>query len=77
VRDAISGVQNETGEPSRGAKRKDCLDGQIVGRHLKGLEHDLSHFLAIGLGIVRRWMSEGLPSVRRVGCSEGVTLSSL
>merc|ERR1719150_253950 len=51
VRHTVTGVHDDTGGTSRGVKRQDGLDGDVHGRGLEGLEHDLRHFLTVGLGV--------------------------
>merc|ERR1719300_2293809 len=47
----ISRVHDNTSGTTRGIKRKDSLDGNIHGRHVEGLKHDLSHLLAVSLWV--------------------------
>merc|ERR1712127_178896 len=51
VGDTISGVHDHTGGTTGGIKGEDSLDGNIHGGHVEGLEHDLSHLLAVSLGV--------------------------
>merc|ERR1712055_139796 len=51
VGNTISRVHDNTGGTARGIEGKDSLDGNIHGGHVEGLEHDLSHLLAVGLGV--------------------------
>merc|ERR1740128_1532933 len=41
VGDTISGVHDDTSGTSGSIQRKDSLDGNIHGRHVEGLKHDL------------------------------------
>src|SRR3990167_8779034 len=63
VRDTIAGIQDNTSGTARGVQREHGLDGDVHGRRVEGLEHDLSHLLAVGLGV------EG-----RLGQEDGVLL---
>merc|ERR1719300_646321 len=47
----ISRVHDNTSGTTRGIKRKDSLDGNIHGRHVEGLKHDLGHLLTVGLWV--------------------------
>lgn len=49
--DTIAGIQDDAGSAARSIERKDGLDGDVKGRGVEGLEHDLSHFFAISLWI--------------------------
>merc|ERR1719474_1469291 len=51
VGDAIPRVHDNTSGTSRGIEGKDGLDCNVHGGHVKGLEHDLSHLLTVGLGV--------------------------
>merc|ERR1719206_1520173 len=51
VGDTISRVHDNTGGTARGIEGEDSLDGNIHGRHVEGLEHDLGHLLTVGLGV--------------------------
>merc|ERR1711972_1137795 len=51
VGDTITGVHDNTGGTSRGVEGEDSLDGNIHGRHVEGLEHDLGHLLTVSLGV--------------------------
>merc|ERR1711936_225261 len=51
VGDTISGVHDHTGGTTGGIEGEDGLDGNIHGRHVEGLEHDLSHLLTVSLGV--------------------------
>lgn len=74
---AVSGVQHDTRGAAGTVKGEDCLIGSIEGGDVEGLEHDFCHFFAIGLGVLGGWVGAEILSVRRQGCSSGVTLSSL
>ena len=41
VRDTITRVQNDTGGTTGSVEGKDGLDGDVHGRAVEGLEHDL------------------------------------
>merc|ERR1712198_519595 len=41
--DTITRVHDNTSSTARGIKGKDSLDGDIHGRHVEGLKHDLGH----------------------------------
>merc|ERR1719430_1564242 len=49
--DTITRVHDNTGGTSRGIEGEDSLDGDIHGRHVEGLEHDLGHLLTVSLGV--------------------------
>merc|ERR1712064_7788 len=51
VGDTISGVHDNTSVTARGIQGEDSLDGDIHGRHVEGLEHDLGHLLTVSLGV--------------------------
>merc|ERR1712026_657948 len=51
VGDTIARVHDHTGGTTGGIKGKDGLDGNIHGGHVEGFEHDLSHLLAVSLGV--------------------------
>merc|ERR1711944_167809 len=51
VGDAVSGVQNNSGGTARSIQGEHSLDGDIQGRRVEGLKHDLGHLLPIGLGV--------------------------
>lgn len=53
VGDTITRVENDTGCTTRSVERENGLDSDIESRSVKCLEHDLSHLLAIGLGVER------------------------
>merc|ERR1719350_2722081 len=55
VGDTISGVHDHTGGTTGGIEGEDSLDGNIHGRHVEGLKHDLSHLLTVSL-----WVKGGL-----------------
>merc|ERR1739848_586439 len=70
VGDTIARAHDHASGTARGIEGEDSLDGNIHGRHVEGLKHDLSHLLTVSLGV------KGA-SVRRTGCSSGATRSSL
>merc|ERR1719495_528016 len=47
----ISRVHDNTSGTTRGIKRKDSLNGNIHGRHIEGLKHDLGHLLTVSLWV--------------------------
>merc|ERR1719339_760487 len=51
VGDTISGVHDNTSGTSGSIEGEDSLDGNIHGRHVEGLEHDLGHLLTVSLGV--------------------------
>eukprot|EP00962_Isochrysis_galbana_P018636 scaffold5373_cov103-Isochrysis_galbana.AAC.7 len=54
VRDAVARVHHDTRGAARRVQGEDGLDGDVHGRHVEGLEHDLRHLLTVGLGVERR-----------------------
>merc|ERR1711970_1262667 len=53
VRDTISRVEDNASGSARCIKGEDSLDGNIHGRGVEGLEHDLGHLLTVSLGVER------------------------
>merc|ERR1719182_1075694 len=51
VGDAISGVQDNSGGTAGSVQGEHSLDGDIHGRRVEGLKHDLGHLLPVGLGV--------------------------
>merc|ERR1712219_17393 len=51
VGDTITRVHDNTSGTTRGIQGQDSLDGNIHGRHVEGLEHDLGHLLPVGLRV--------------------------
>merc|ERR1719508_490929 len=49
--DTISRVHDDTSGTAGGIEGEDSLDGDIHGRHVEGLEHDLGHLLTVSLGV--------------------------
>merc|ERR1719339_829950 len=49
--DTISRVHDNTSGTSGSIEGEDSLDGDIHGRHVEGLEHDLGHLLTVSLGV--------------------------
>merc|ERR1719466_459312 len=49
--DTIPGVHDDTSGTAGGIEGEDSLDGDIHGRHVEGLEHDLGHLLTVSLGV--------------------------
>jgi len=51
VRDTISGVQDDTGGTTGSVQGQNGLDGDIHGRAVEGLEHDLSHLFPVSFWV--------------------------
>eukprot|EP00053_Salpingoeca_punica_P013702 m.123980 g.123980 ORF g.123980 m.123980 type:complete len:429 (+) comp16274_c1_seq2:170-1456(+) len=51
VRDTIARVEDNAGGAARGVQGEHGLDGDVHGRGVEGLEHDLGHLLTVGLGV--------------------------
>merc|ERR1712198_78195 len=51
VGDTVTGVHDNTGGTSGGVEGENSLDGNIHGRHVEGLEHDLGHLLTVSLWV--------------------------
>merc|ERR1711910_188998 len=51
VGDTVAGVKHDTGGTAGGVQGEHSLDGDIHGRGVEGLEHDLGHLLPVGLGV--------------------------
>merc|ERR1719481_1664502 len=51
VRDAITRIEDNAGSSARSIQGKDSLDGDIHGRSVECLEHDLGHLLPVSLGV--------------------------
>ena len=49
--DTIAGVQDDASGTTGGVEGQDGLDGDVHGRGVEGLEHDLGHLLPVGLGV--------------------------
>ncbi len=49
--DTVAGVEDDTGGTTGGVEGEDGLDGDIHGRGVEGLEHDLGHLLAVSLWV--------------------------
>merc|ERR1711970_1594446 len=49
--DTITRVHDDTSGTSRSIQGEYSLDGNIHGRHVEGLEHDLGHLLTVSLGV--------------------------
>jgi len=47
----ISRVHDNTSGTARGIQGEDSLDGNVHGRRVEGLEHDLGHLLTVSLGV--------------------------
>mmetsp|Transcript_2399 Transcript_2399/g.9417 ORF Transcript_2399/g.9417 Transcript_2399/m.9417 type:complete len:397 (+) Transcript_2399:341-1531(+) len=50
---AVAGVKHGTGGAAGGVQGEHGLDVHVHGGHVEGLEHDLGHALAVGLGVAR------------------------
>ena len=51
VGDTITRIQDDTSSTTRGVEGQDGLDGDVEGGGIEGLEHDLGHLFAVGLGV--------------------------
>merc|ERR1719323_2048035 len=51
VGNTITRVHDNTSGTARGIEGEDSLNGNIHGRHVEGLKHDLGHLLPVGLGV--------------------------
>ena len=51
VGNTITRVQDDTGRATRGVEGQDGLDGNVEGRCVKGLEHNLGHLFTVSLGV--------------------------
>ena len=51
VRHTITRVKHDTSGTSRGVQGEHSLDGDVHGRGVEGLEHDLGHLLTVSLGV--------------------------
>jgi hypothetical protein len=51
VGDTVSRVEDDTGSATRSVEGEDGLDGNVEGRGVERLEHDLGHLLAVDLGV--------------------------
>merc|ERR1711946_83566 len=51
VGDTITRVQDDTGGTTGSVQGQDSLDGDVHGRAVEGLEHDLGHLFTVGLGV--------------------------
>merc|ERR1740128_25868 len=47
----IARVHDDTGGTTGSIQGENSLDGNIHGRHVEGLKHDLGHLLSVGLGV--------------------------
>merc|ERR1719474_1724443 len=56
--DTITRIHDNTSGTTRGIKGEDSLDGNIHGRHVEGLKHDLGHLLTVGLWVERSLSKE-------------------
>ncbi len=60
MRDTVTRVEDDTGGAARGVEREHGLDGNVHGWGVEGLEHDLGHLFAVGLGVERRLGEDGV-----------------
>merc|ERR1711953_1012890 len=51
VGNTITRVHDNTSGTTRGIEGEDSLDSNIHGRHVEGLQHNLSHLLTVSLGV--------------------------
>ena len=51
VGDTVAGVQHDAGGAAGGVQGEHGLDGDVHSGGVEGLEHDLGHLLAVGLGV--------------------------
>ena len=51
VGDTVTRVQDDTGGTTRGIEGQDGLNSDVESGSVEGLEHDLGHLFAVGLGI--------------------------
>jgi hypothetical protein len=51
VGNSITSIQDNTSGTTRSVEGQDGLDGNVHGGGVEGLEHDLGHLFAIGLGV--------------------------
>merc|ERR1712190_231887 len=51
VRNTISRIQDDSSGSTRSVEGQDSLDGDVHGRGVEGLEHDLGHLLSVSLGV--------------------------
>ncbi len=65
MRHTVARIQDDTGGAARGIQGKDRLDGDVERGRAERLEHDLGHFLAVGLGIHGRLGEEDGVLLRR------------
>ena len=54
----VARVEHNAGRTAGRVEREDGLDGDVHGRRVERLEHDLRHLLAIGLRVERRLRKE-------------------
>jgi hypothetical protein len=51
VGNTIARVEDNASGTARGIKGENSLDGNIHGRSVEGLKHDLGHLFSVGLGV--------------------------
>merc|ERR1712032_1130366 len=51
VGDTVTGVQDDSSGTAGSIQGEHSLDGDVHGRRVEGLEHDLGHLLPVGLGV--------------------------
>ena len=65
VRNAITGVEHNTGRTTRCVQGKDCLDLHVECGYVEGFKHDLGHLFPVCLGIERGLCKEDWMFFRR------------
>merc|ERR1719222_870771 len=51
VGDTVAGIEDDASGTARGIQGEHGLDGDVHGRGVESLEHDLGHLLSVGLGV--------------------------
>merc|ERR1712039_292062 len=51
VGDTVAGIEDDASGTAGGVQGEHGLDGDVHGRGVEGLEHDLGHLLSVGLGV--------------------------
>merc|ERR1712109_442729 len=51
VGDTVAGIEDDASGTAGGVQVEHGLDGDVHGRGVEGLEHDLGHLLSVGLGV--------------------------
>ena len=60
VRDAVAGVDYDTGRQALRVEGEDGLDGDVDAAELVGFEHNFAHSFAVFQGVQRRFGQEDL-----------------